>query len=72
MANPQDEAPQPPFPEQLQEWPGVESEMEPKPDFGENSYRGCDRLKGKAAEKSHRARAANRTTRDRGPWRYQQ
>jgi NAD(P)-dependent dehydrogenase (short-subunit alcohol dehydrogenase family) len=49
MANPQDQGPQPPFPEQRQEWPGVESEMQPKPDFGESSYRGHDRLKGKAA-----------------------
>jgi NAD(P)-dependent dehydrogenase (short-subunit alcohol dehydrogenase family) len=49
MANPQNQGPQPPFPEQVQEWPGVESQMEPKPDFGEGSYRGHERLKGKAA-----------------------
>jgi NAD(P)-dependent dehydrogenase (short-subunit alcohol dehydrogenase family) len=49
MANPQNQGPQPPFPEQVQEWPGVESEMQPKPDFGERSYRGHERLKGKAA-----------------------
>jgi hypothetical protein len=49
MANPHDQVPQPPFPKQRQEWPGTESEMQPKPDFGESSYRGHDRLKGKAA-----------------------
>src|ERR687896_2137382 len=49
MSNPQEQGPQPPFPEQRQEWPGVESEMQPKPDFGESSYRGHERLKGKAA-----------------------
>ena len=49
MSNPQEQGPQPPFPEQRQQWPGVESEMQPKPDFGESSYRGHERLKGKAA-----------------------
>ena len=49
MPSPQSQGPQPPFPEQVQQWPGVESEMNPKPDFGETSYRGNERLKGKAA-----------------------
>jgi NAD(P)-dependent dehydrogenase (short-subunit alcohol dehydrogenase family) len=49
MANPQEQGPQPPFPQQGQQWPGTESEMQPKPDFGESSYRGHERLKGKAA-----------------------
>src|ERR687896_2734978 len=49
MSNPQEQGPQPPFPEQRQEWPGVESQMQPNPDFGESSYRGHERLKGKAA-----------------------
>jgi NAD(P)-dependent dehydrogenase (short-subunit alcohol dehydrogenase family) len=49
MANPQEQGPQPPFPQQRQQWPGTESEMQPKPDFGESSYRGHERLKGKAA-----------------------
>ena len=47
MSNPQEQGPQPPFPEQRQQWPGIESEMQPKPDFGESSYRGHERLKGK-------------------------
>jgi NAD(P)-dependent dehydrogenase (short-subunit alcohol dehydrogenase family) len=47
--NPQDLAAKPPFPEQPQEPPGLESEMTPRPDFGEQSYRGSGRLAGKAA-----------------------
>jgi len=36
-------------PEQQQTPPGTEAEMEPKPDHGEQSYQGHDRLAGKAA-----------------------
>ena len=36
-------------PPQQQDVPGVQSEMRPKPDCGEESYRGCGRLSGKAA-----------------------
>jgi len=39
----------PPFPEQEQEPVGLESEMEPRPDYGEESYRGSGKLEGKAA-----------------------
>lgn len=39
----------PPFPEQEQEQVGLESEMEPRPDYGEESYRGSGKLQGKAA-----------------------
>src|SRR5574338_671730 len=39
----------PPFPEQEQEPVGLESEMEPRPDYGEQSYRGSGKLQGKAA-----------------------
>lgn len=39
----------PPLPEQQQHVPGLESEMNPKPDYGESSYRGSGKLKGKAA-----------------------
>ncbi len=42
-------APKPPLPEQQQEAPGLESEMAPRPDYGEKTYRGCGKLKGKAA-----------------------
>jgi NAD(P)-dependent dehydrogenase (short-subunit alcohol dehydrogenase family) len=34
---------------QQQEWPGRTDAMEPRPDHGEESYRGSDRLAGKAA-----------------------
>ena len=36
-------------PAQQQESPGVRSEMDPKPDYGEESYRGSGKLTGKAA-----------------------
>src|SRR3989344_2434064 len=41
--------PQPPFPDQSQTPPGTTSQMEPKPDHGEQSYKGSGRLAGKAA-----------------------
>ena len=41
--------PEPPFPEQEQEPVGLEAEMDPKPDYGEASYRGFGRLEGKVA-----------------------
>jgi NAD(P)-dependent dehydrogenase (short-subunit alcohol dehydrogenase family) len=36
-------------PEQQQTPPGTTAEMRPKPDHGEESYKGCDKLVGKAA-----------------------
>jgi NAD(P)-dependent dehydrogenase (short-subunit alcohol dehydrogenase family) len=50
----QQQAPQerhelPPFPEQEQASTGREQKMDPKPDFGADSYRGRERLKGKTA-----------------------
>jgi NAD(P)-dependent dehydrogenase (short-subunit alcohol dehydrogenase family) len=45
-----DNFPKPPFPDQRpQRPPGVTAEMTPKPDHGEHSYKGCDKLVGKAA-----------------------
>jgi NAD(P)-dependent dehydrogenase (short-subunit alcohol dehydrogenase family) len=41
--------PSPPYPEQKQEMPGVTPPMTPRPDHGEESYRGHDRLLGRAA-----------------------
>jgi len=41
--------PQPPQPEQQQAPPGHTEAMSPKPDHGENTYRGSGRLAGKAA-----------------------
>jgi len=39
----------PPFPKQKQPMPGRTSDMRPKPDHGEDSYRGSGRLSGKKA-----------------------
>jgi NAD(P)-dependent dehydrogenase (short-subunit alcohol dehydrogenase family) len=39
----------PPFPKQQQATPGSEKAMSPRPDFGEKSYRGHDRLKDRVA-----------------------
>ena len=41
--------PEPPFHKQPQEWPGLASKMDPKPDHGEKSYRGSGRLRGRRA-----------------------
>jgi NAD(P)-dependent dehydrogenase (short-subunit alcohol dehydrogenase family) len=37
------------YPEQPQQPPGLESEMDPPPDYGESSYRGSGKLQGKTA-----------------------
>jgi NAD(P)-dependent dehydrogenase (short-subunit alcohol dehydrogenase family) len=44
-----DQAPEPPFPDQPQDMPGTTAAMEPRPDHGEESYRGSGRLQGKKA-----------------------
>lgn len=49
MQDPKDKYPEPPFPRQPQEWPGLASEMTPRPDHGEESYRGSGRLVGRKA-----------------------
>ncbi|MHB0777646.1 SDR family oxidoreductase [Halomonas sp. WWR20] len=49
MQDPSDQYPQPPFPRQPQEWPGLASEMTPRPDHGETSYKGAGRLAGRKA-----------------------
>ncbi|CAI8917190.1 General stress protein 39 [Pseudomonas sp. IT-P258] len=41
--------PKPPFPKQHQAVPGAQHKMDPVPDCGEHSYKGSDRLVGKAA-----------------------
>jgi NAD(P)-dependent dehydrogenase (short-subunit alcohol dehydrogenase family) len=41
--------PKPPFPRQRQPWPGLTSLMTPRPDHGETSYRGTNRLAGRKA-----------------------
>jgi NAD(P)-dependent dehydrogenase (short-subunit alcohol dehydrogenase family) len=47
--DPRHQGPKPEFPAQSQEPPGHESEMEPRIDHGEQSYRGSGKLTGKAA-----------------------
>src|ERR671920_1199797 len=47
--DPKEQYPQPGFPEQEQEHPGLDSEMQPKPDYGYETYRGHGRLEGKKA-----------------------
>src|ERR1700758_5367046 len=49
LNNPAEKYPKPPFPGQSQEWPGLVSKMEPRPDHGETSYKGSGRLKGRKA-----------------------
>jgi hypothetical protein len=41
--------PKPPFPDQPQDMPGRTDDMSPRPDHGEDSYRGSGRLEGKKA-----------------------
>jgi len=47
--DPRTQYPQPPFPEQPQAVPGNESQMQPRPDYGEQSYQGHGRLTGRTA-----------------------
>jgi NAD(P)-dependent dehydrogenase (short-subunit alcohol dehydrogenase family) len=49
MADPKQKGPTPPFPKQEQQAPGTEQAMEPRPDHGETSYKGFDRLRDKVA-----------------------
>lgn len=48
-SNPVERGPTPPFPDQSRPNPGLESEMSPTPDYGEDSYGGSGKLHGKAA-----------------------
>jgi len=41
--------PKPPYPRQLQPWPGLAGKMQPRPDHGETSYKGSGRLNGRKA-----------------------
>jgi NAD(P)-dependent dehydrogenase (short-subunit alcohol dehydrogenase family) len=47
--DPREQGPKPPHPSQKQSPPGLESEMDPPPDYGEDSYEGSGKLQGKAA-----------------------
>src|SRR4051812_44372291 len=47
--DPRERGTKPPQPSQQQEPPGIESEMDPRPDYGEKSYKGSGKLKGRSA-----------------------
>jgi len=47
--DPRTQYPKPPFKKQPQQWPGLASQMDPKPDHGEKSYKGSGRLAGRKA-----------------------
>jgi len=47
--DPREVGDKPEFPEQPQEPAGIEEQMEPKPDYGEDSYQGSGKLQGKVA-----------------------
>ena len=49
LEDPKQKYPKPPFKEQSQPWPGLASNMEPRPDHGEKSYKGSGRLAGRKA-----------------------
>ena len=49
LNDPREAGPKPPFPKQEQEPVGLESEMDPKPDYGYETYKGYGRLEGRAA-----------------------
>src|SRR6201991_3675619 len=49
MQDPRTKYPKPPFVEQTQPWPGLVRDMKPRPDHGEESYRGSGRLAGRRA-----------------------
>jgi NAD(P)-dependent dehydrogenase (short-subunit alcohol dehydrogenase family) len=49
LQDPVTKYPHPPFKKQSQPWPGLASKMEPRPDHGEETYRGTGRLRGRKA-----------------------
>ena len=49
LQDPVGKYPKPPFPMQQQPWPGLAGRMTPKPDHGEQSYKGTGRLNGRKA-----------------------
>jgi len=49
LQDPTTKYPRPPFKSQSQPWPGLASQMDPRPDHGETSYKGSGRLAGRKA-----------------------
>jgi hypothetical protein len=49
IQNPLERGPKPPFPAQSQQPTGSEAQMQPRPDYGEQTYKGSGKLLGRAA-----------------------
>jgi NAD(P)-dependent dehydrogenase (short-subunit alcohol dehydrogenase family) len=49
LEDPTKKYPRPPFKKQSQPWPGLAGKMDPRPDHGEESYKGSGRLAGRKA-----------------------
>jgi hypothetical protein len=49
LEDPKEKYPTPPFPEQQQDTPGLEKDLTPKANHGEESYKGCGKLQGRRA-----------------------
>jgi len=49
LQDPRAKFPKPPFEKQTQPWPGLVRDMKPRPDHGETSYKGSNRLAGRKA-----------------------
>ncbi|PZN93828.1 MAG: NAD(P)-dependent oxidoreductase [Alphaproteobacteria bacterium] len=49
LVDPRGKYPKPPFDKQEQPWPGLARDMRPRPDHGEQSYKGSGRLRGRKA-----------------------
>src|SRR3569832_362313 len=49
LIDPTSRYPKPPFKRQSQPWPGLASQMDPRPDHGETSYKGSGRRAGRKA-----------------------
>ena len=49
LVDPTTKFPRPHYKRQTQEWPGLASKMDPKPDHGEISYKGSGKLLGRKA-----------------------
>ena len=49
LEDPTSKYPKPPYKRQSQPWPGLAGKMDPRPDHGEQSYRGSGRLAGRKA-----------------------
>ena len=49
LEDPVSKYPRPPFKSQSQPWPGLASKMDPRPEHGEESYKGSGRLNGRKA-----------------------